>query len=75
MEKKNLDIDNINEVEEWCVTATSESLFNVMDYILRNRGATLAYYEVRGEIYRRLMDTEKRLAETEDRLEKEMGGA
>ena len=75
MENKNLNIDNIEEVEEWCATATSESLFNVMDYILRNKGANLSYYNVRGEIYRRLMDTEKRLAETEDRLEKEMGGA
>ena len=42
MENKNLNIDNIEEVEEWCATATSESLFNVMDYILRNKGANLS---------------------------------
>jgi len=58
MENKTLDIDNLNELNEWLKTAPSDKLFNVMDYILRNKGANLAYYDVRGEIYRRLMEAE-----------------
>ena len=58
-----MNINNLKEVEEFCKTATTEQLFNVMDYILRNKGASLAYYDVRGEIYRRLTEADKRVEE------------